>query len=117
MRLAQTLFFFVAAVLAIAVGAARAEDKVGRDDKDPGFNTLDQNNDGYVSRAEALANPELSRRFKQADRNGDGKLSRTEYLVSVTKQDARTAKRKVDNAIERGRDRSDAATGGSAATK
>jgi Ca2+-binding EF-hand superfamily protein len=98
MRLAQSLFFLVAAALAVAVGTARAEDKIGKDDKDPGFNTLDKDNDGYISRAEALGNPNLSKSFKQADKNGDGKLSRAEYLGAMTKQDAKTAKKKVDNA-------------------
>jgi Ca2+-binding EF-hand superfamily protein len=115
MRLAQSLFFLVAAALAVAVGTAKAEDKIGKDEKDPGFNALDKNNDGYISRAEALANPNLSKNFKQADKNGDGKLSRSEYLSQATKQDVKTAERKVDNAVDRhkGKNRS-AATGSSA---
>ena len=114
MRLAQSLFFLVAAALALAVGTAKAEDKIGKDDKDPGFNALDKNNDGYISRAEALGNPNLSKKFKQADKNGDGKLSRTEYLRVMTAQDAATAKQKVANAVDRKKDRSAAA--GSSAT-
>ncbi len=51
MRLAQSLFFLVAAALALAVGASYAEDKFGRDQNDPGFNALDKNKDGYISRA------------------------------------------------------------------
>src|SRR3954464_13485077 len=98
MRLAQSLFFLVAAALALAVGTAKAEDKIGKDANDPGFNALDKNNDGYLSRAEALGNPALSKNFKQADKNNDGKLSRMEYLGAVTKQDAKTAKNKVSKA-------------------
>src|SRR6188508_1305982 len=109
MRLAQSLFFLVAAVLALAVGTARAEDKIGKDDKDPGFNALDKNNDGHLSRAEALGNPNLSKNFKQADKNNDGKLSRTEYLRAMTAQDAATAKKKVANAVDKNKDRSAAA--------
>jgi Ca2+-binding EF-hand superfamily protein len=109
MRLAQSLFFLVAAALAVAVGTAKAEDKIGKDDKDPGFNALDKNNDGYISRAEALGNPNLSKNFKQADKNGDGKLSRTEYLSQATKQDVKAAERKVDK-------NHSAATGSTAAT-
>ena len=104
MRLAQSLFFLVAAALAVAVGTAKAEDKIGKDEKDPGFNALDKNNDGYISRAEAHGNPHLSKNFKQSDKNGDGKLSRAEYLTAMTKQDARTAKNKVENAIDRHKD-------------
>jgi Ca2+-binding EF-hand superfamily protein len=113
MRLAQSLFFLVAAALALAVGTAKAEDKIGKDDKDPGFNTLDKNNDGYVSRAEALGNPNLSKNFKQADKNGDGKLSRTEYLRVMTAQDAATAKKKVANAVDRKKDDKRSAAAGS----
>jgi hypothetical protein len=72
--------------------------KVGKDKNDPGFNTLDKNNDGYLSRVEAAGNPDLAKNFKQADKNGDGKLSRAEYLAVMTKKDAKTAKRKLENA-------------------
>jgi hypothetical protein len=72
MRLAQSLFFLVAAALALAVGASYAEDKVGRDKNDPGFNNLDKNKDGYISKSEAKGNPNLYKNFKQADTNGDG---------------------------------------------
>jgi Ca2+-binding EF-hand superfamily protein len=119
MRLAQSLFFLVAAALAVAVGTAKAEDKIGKDENDPGFKALDKNNDGYVSRAEALGNPNLSKNFKQADKNNDGKLSRSEYLTQVTKQDAKTAERKAENAVDKHKDKDknrSAATGSSAAT-
>jgi Ca2+-binding EF-hand superfamily protein len=99
MKLTQSLFFLVAAALALAVGATYAEDKIGKDANDPGFNALDKNNDGYISRTEAAGNPTLAKKFKQADKNGDGKLSRTEYLTVMTKQDATTAKNKIERAI------------------
>jgi Ca2+-binding EF-hand superfamily protein len=116
MRLAQSLFFLVAAALALAVGTAKAEDQIGKDKNDPGFNALDKNHDGHLSRAEALGNPNLSKNFKQADKNGDGKLSRAEYLRAVTAQDLSTAKNKVANAVDRKKDdKRSAATGSSAA--
>lgn len=115
MKLAQTLFFLVAAALALAVGSANAadtkakadskasagatSDKIGTDKNDPGFNNLDKNHDGYLSRSEATGNPTLSKKFKDADRNNDGKLSRSEYLMTMTAQDARTAKKKVEGAV------------------
>src|SRR3954471_19726083 len=94
MRLTQSMFFLVAAALALAVGASYAEDKVGKDKNDPGFKALDKNNDGYLSRTEAAGNPELFRKFKQADKNGDNKLSRMEYLESMTKKETTTPQKK-----------------------
>jgi Ca2+-binding EF-hand superfamily protein len=117
MRLAQSLFFLVAAALALAVGTAKAEDKIGKDAKDPGFNALDKNNDGYISRAEALGNPNLSKGFKQADKNNDGKLSRSEYLRAMTAQDASTAKKKIANAVDRKKDDHRSAATGASASK
>jgi Ca2+-binding EF-hand superfamily protein len=116
MRLTQSLFFLVAAVLALAVGASYAEDKVGRDKNDPGFNNLDKNKDGYISKSEAKGNPTLYKNFKQADRNGDGKLSRAEYLTAMTKQDATTAKNKVEGAMDKHKSDRDAGTGSSSRT-
>jgi len=111
MKLAQSLFFLVAASLALAVGSAYAEDKIGKDKNDPGFAALDKDKDGYISQAEAKANPELSKKFKEADKDGDGKLSRSEYLAAMTKQDLSTAKGKVEGAMER-KDKKEAGAGG-----
>jgi hypothetical protein len=60
-----------------------------------GFNALDKNGDGYLTRAEARGNPHLASNFKAADRNNDGKLSRAEYRAVVTKNDVKTAKTRV----------------------
>jgi hypothetical protein len=136
MKLAQTLFFLVAAALALAVGSVNAadskaktdhkasagatSDKIGTDKNDPGFNKLDKNHDGYLSRSEAAASSTVSKRFKQADRNNDGKLSRSEYLMTMTAQDASTAKKKVEGAMDRHNDKSSATggtTGSSSKTK
>jgi Ca2+-binding EF-hand superfamily protein len=111
MKLAQSLFFLVAASLALAVGSAYAEDKVGKDKNDPGFAALDKDKDGSISRMEASGNDELRKNFDKHDSNHDGKLSRAEYLAAMTKQDAGTAKNKVENAIERNKDKRDAGTG------
>lgn len=80
-----------ASALALAVGYAFADKPAN----DPGFNKLDKNNDGYLSRTEAAKNPYLAKHFKEADKDGDGKLSRTEYLAVMTKKDLKTAKEKV----------------------
>ena len=121
MRLAQTLFFLVAAALALAVGSANAadnkasagatSDKIGTDKNDPGFNNLDKNHDGYLSRSEAAGNPTLAKKFKEADRNNDGKLSRSEYLMTMTAQDASTAKKKVQGAMSRDENKQSGAGG------
>ena len=91
MKFASTLLIGASA-MALAIGSAFAADK---SKNDPGFNALDKNNDGYLSRAEAAANPDLAKQFKAADRNGDGKLSRAEYLRAMTKKDLNTVKEKV----------------------
>lgn len=44
-----------------------------------GFDRLDRNRDGYISRDEAKDAPELQTRYSELDRNNDGKLSREEY--------------------------------------
>ena len=60
-----------------------------------GFNSLDKNGDGYLTRAEAKGDPYLASKFKAADRNNDGKLSRAEYRAVMTKNDVKTAKTRV----------------------
>jgi hypothetical protein len=62
--------------------------------RNAGFNGLDKNGDGYLTRAEVKGNPHLARNFKAADRNHDGRLSRAEYLAAVTKNDVKTAKKR-----------------------
>jgi hypothetical protein len=93
MNVARSLLIAGSAA-ALAVGSAFAADKTAKND-DPGFNNLDKNHDGTLSRSEAAGNPYLAKRFKEADKNGDGKLSRTEYLTEMTKKDASTLKNKV----------------------
>ena len=44
------------------------------------FAKLDRNRDGYVTRIEALADPEIHKRFAQFDANKDRQLSLAEYL-------------------------------------
>lgn len=83
MKATKTLLLGVAA-LTLGIGSALAD----RPKDDPGFNALDRNNDGYLSRVEAAKNKHLTKRFKQADKNGDGKVSRAEYLAVMAKKDA-----------------------------
>jgi len=98
MRLAKAALLTSALALAVS-GAYAADDKQARaKDAEPGFNVLDKDNDGYVSRAEAARDKDLMKKFKEADGNNDGKLSRTEYLMVKGKKDVGTATEKIKEA-------------------
>jgi hypothetical protein len=56
----------------------------------PGFNEMDANNDGQLTRSEAQGNPKLADQFAQVDDDGDGNLSRAEYLAIMGRQDLYT---------------------------
>ena len=94
MKLATTI---VLAVVGISIGLAYAADDKR---KEPGFNVLDKNNDGYLTRTEAIGDSDITKKFKEVDKNGDGKISRAEYLAVKTKKDLNTAKANVENALE-----------------
>jgi Ca2+-binding EF-hand superfamily protein len=79
----------VVAALALAAGGVYAADK-----PKSGFDALDKDNDGTLSRAEAAGNKRLLKGFDVADKNNDGKLSRSEYLAA-------TAKRKVRDVVNK----------------
>ena len=98
----------IASALALAAGPAFAE----KSNDDPGFNKLDRNNDGWLSRTEAAKNSYLRKNFKAADKDHDGKLSRTEYLQIMTKKDVSALKNKVTGDKDR-----NAATGSSRPAK
>jgi len=85
----------VASAMALACGGAFAADK---DKEHKGFNDMDKNADGKLTRAEAKGNKELLARWKEADTDHDGVLSRAEYLKLMAKVDANTVKEKVTGA-------------------
>ena len=87
----------IASALALGAGPAFA----AKSSDDPGFNKLDRNNDGYLSRSEAIRNSYLRKNFKAADKDSDGKLSRTEYLEVMTKKDLSSLKDKVTGSKEK----------------
>lgn len=108
----------VASAMALACGVAFA-----KDDKDSkGFNDMDKNADGKLTRAEAAGNKDVLGKWKEADKNNDGVLTRAEYLQVMAKKDANTVKEKVTGAPaaikkevnEAKRRAPDAATGSSA---
>jgi len=92
--------FLVASALALAIGGAcAADDKQAKTDAEPGFNNLDADNDGKLTRAEAAKDKSLLGKWKEADRNNDGTLSRAEYLLVKGKKDIGTAADKVKSAV------------------
>ena len=97
MKLANSIL--VAAGLALAVGGAYAADKQAKADPEPGFNNMDKNNDGKLTRAEAAGDKSLISKWKEADRDNDGSLSRAEYLMVKGKKDIGTAADKVKSAV------------------
>lgn len=99
MKSAKTVLF--AASLALAAGTAFAADHAPLRADEPGFNNLDKNNDGYISRAEAVKDKELSKNFSKVDTDHDGKLSRTEYLKHKGKEDVGTAVDKTKQTVNK----------------
>lgn len=98
MKLAKP--FLVASALALAFGAYAADDKQARaKDPEPGFNALDANNDGKLTRAEAAKDKSLAAKWKEADRNNDGSLTRAEYLMVKGKKDIGRAADAVKDAV------------------
>ena len=80
-----------AAAMAVACGVAFAKDEKPRQ----GFNDMDKDADGRLTRAEAASNKDLIARWTQADANNDGVLTRGEYLRAVTtKKDANASQAK-----------------------
>lgn len=88
MRLAKSILAIAAA---LACGASFAADNKER----KGFNDMDKNADGKLTRAEAAGNKELLDKWKEIDTNNDGVLSRAEYLKAMAAQDVNTVRNKV----------------------
>jgi hyperosmotically inducible periplasmic protein len=53
------------------------------------FVALDRNRDGYISKVEALANPEVQKRFAAFDQDRDGRLSEAEYAAAMEDNEKR----------------------------
>ena len=100
MSFAKTVL--AAAALALACGAAHAADtnKDKENQAHRGFNEMDKNADGKLTREEAAGKKDLLKRWKNVDKNNDGYLTRAEYLQEMAKKDANTVKEKVTKAPE-----------------
>jgi hypothetical protein len=53
------------------------------------FSALDRSGDGFISRVEALADPEIHKRFPAFDLDKDGLLSQAEYLHAAADNNQR----------------------------
>jgi len=106
MKFAKTVL--AAAAMTLACGAAFADEK--------GFNDMDKNKDGKLSRTEAAGNKTLISKWKELDTDNDGSLSRAEYLKEMAKQDASKVRERVSKTVDsvKNRNSGDAATGGTA---
>jgi Ca2+-binding EF-hand superfamily protein len=105
MRLIQSALLGLA-VFVLAAGSVRADDKsilekaktdisnASRSD-DSTFAELDRNRNGYISKAEAAADPVLAKEFDKFDWNHDGRLNRAEYLAARGKEDTRSVAKKI----------------------
>ena len=99
----------LAAAFALACGGAFGADE---NNASKGFNEMDKNADGKLTREEAAGNKELLAKWEEADKNNDGVLTRGEYLDVMLSKDYNTLKEKVSAMFGGG-----ASTGSSAETK
>jgi Ca2+-binding EF-hand superfamily protein len=87
MKKASQLLVTGAAITLLPLAAAFAQSPSQQQTPDPAqqpqqqgatFESLDTNNDGRISRAEAEANANVKAQFSSYDMNGDGYIERTE---------------------------------------
>src|SRR5262245_1758700 len=80
----------LAAVLLVASMPACAADTttLPPQDRPAAFRQLDTDGDGYISRREAAAHPEVAANFDRADADGDGRLSLAEFeTIALNRSD------------------------------
>jgi len=79
----------VASISASAATFGQGSGEPGGGARAAEFAALDRNRDGHVTRIEALADPEIYKRFVQFDANNDRQLSLAEYLAAREDNDKR----------------------------
>jgi hyperosmotically inducible protein len=79
----------IVALLAFSGAAYPQRGEPGGGARAAEFAALDRNRDGHVTRIEALADPEIHKRFAQFDANKDRQLSLGEYLAVREDMDLR----------------------------
>jgi len=79
----------VLAALLLAVAApVWPADELPPHDRPEAFRKLDADGDGWISRQEATAHPEVAASFDAADRDGDGRLSFAEFeTIALNRSD------------------------------
>jgi hypothetical protein len=70
-------------VTSVAIGAVFALGTAFAGGEAPEFTTIDKDKDGYVSRDEARAAPDIMEIFARVDVNEDDQLSTAEYTEAV----------------------------------
>jgi hypothetical protein len=85
------VLLFAAFAFSTMAGAQPGSGEPGGGPRAAEFAKLDRNGDGSVSRIEALADPEIQKRFVQFDLNRDRQLSLAEYLGAREDIDRRLA--------------------------
>ena len=89
---AQSASASAQATTAAAVAAgAQAADQAGASAAKQGWDEVDNDKDGNISKTEAAANAGLAQVFVQADGNADGSLTKDEYKAFVSKNYAQPA--------------------------
>jgi EF hand len=69
----------LAALVLAAATPAWAAEELAPQDRPEAFRKLDADGDGWISRKEAAAQPEVAANFDEADRDRDGRLSLAEF--------------------------------------
>jgi Ca2+-binding EF-hand superfamily protein len=113
MPFARTVLAAAALALVCGAGYAADADKEKENKAHKGFNEIDKNADGKLTRAEAAGNKDLLAKWKDADSNKDGVLTRSEYLTLMAKKDASTAKQAVNKEVDEAKRRAPDASAGS----
>jgi hyperosmotically inducible protein len=83
MRALTAVALIVAFAAALAAGRALGQPASEAPGQHADFSGLDRNQDGYVSRVEALADREIHKRFAEFDANKDGLLSEREHRLAM----------------------------------
>ena len=71
--------YLIGFVLLASATPGRAAEPLPPQDRPAAFQKLDTDKDGFISRQEAAAQPEVAANFEEADRNRDGRLSLEEF--------------------------------------
>jgi hypothetical protein len=80
---------FLALLLLFLSAGAPAQDSTAFPGPRVDFVALDRNRDGNISKVEALANPEVHKRFAAFDMDRDGLLSQSEYTLAMEDNEKR----------------------------